>query len=342
MKRLQVLRRLEGRPVAASDRPATPPARHPRLGRLLRVASSLALVAVLALVALVDGGIVGTPWYRFVSVEGGSMAPAIGRGDLILVAPAPAKVEPGMILVLRVGGQVVTHRVVAVNPDGTLVTRGDANSVDDAWGGQQVTVEGQYLATVPVLGNVLHVGSTSEASFADGGQGRHDDHGRPLPAAGALPARRLRLRRHRGAALPAAHGPRLGERAPSRRTARCPSRSTPTRARDRTGRTPGRRPSSTTRASRSMRATRRARSRCRSRPATARPTSTPARSASTASTARLPHYPDIVVPQPLLAWSNGPSTKPKAASPLDPSDPSAPTQTPTQTPNRPAHAHRDT
>ena len=89
MKRLQVLRRLDGSPVVASDGPTTPSARHPRVRRLLRVASSLALVAVLALVALVDGGIVGTPWYRFVSLEGGSMAPAIGRGDLILVAPAP-------------------------------------------------------------------------------------------------------------------------------------------------------------------------------------------------------------------------------------------------------------
>ena len=160
----EVRRRLEGRPVAAPD---LPPSRHPRVRWFLRVAPGLALVAVLALLALVDGGIFGTPWYRFVTVDGGSMAPTIGRGDLILVVPAPATVEPGMILVLRVGGQLVTHRVVAVNPDGTFVTRGDANSVDDAWGGQQVTVEGQYLATLPVLGNVLRVGSRSEASFTD-------------------------------------------------------------------------------------------------------------------------------------------------------------------------------
>ncbi|MHB8891845.1 MAG: signal peptidase I [Candidatus Limnocylindrales bacterium] len=137
------------------------------VARLRGLALNTALVAVLALLALVDGGIFGTPWYRFVSVEGGSMAPAIGRGDLILVAPAPARVEPGMILVLRVGGQLVTHRVVSVNPDGTFVTRGDANTVDDAWAGQPVSVEGEYLATVPVLGNVLHVGSTSEATFTD-------------------------------------------------------------------------------------------------------------------------------------------------------------------------------
>jgi signal peptidase I len=151
-----------------SDGGGVPLPASPRVvARLRGLALNTALVAVLALLALVDGGVVGTPWYRFVSVEGGSMAPAIRRGDLILVAPAPAKVEAGMILVLRIDGALVTHRVVAVNPDGTFVTRGDANTVDDAWGAQPVSVEGQYLATVPVLGNVLRVGSTSEASFTD-------------------------------------------------------------------------------------------------------------------------------------------------------------------------------
>ncbi len=96
------------------------------------------------------------------------MAPAISRGDLIVVAPAPSKVEPGMILVLRMGGEVVTHRVAAVNADGTIVTRGDANGVDDAWGGQQVQVDGLYVATIPWLGYILPVGSASGAAFADG------------------------------------------------------------------------------------------------------------------------------------------------------------------------------
>ncbi len=134
MSGTQVLRRFRGPAVAARVRPATPLSRHPRVRRLLRVASSLALVAVLASLVLVGGGIVGTPWYRFVTVEGGSMAPAISRGDLILVAPAPSKVEPGMILVMSVGGELVTHRVVAVNADGTFVTRGDANSGEQRLG----------------------------------------------------------------------------------------------------------------------------------------------------------------------------------------------------------------
>jgi hypothetical protein len=57
----------------------------------------------------------------------------------------------------------------------------------------------------------------------------------------------------------------------------------------------------------------------------------------------LPHYPDTVVPQPLLAWSNGPSTKPKGckqsmlmSGPLDssaPGDPSSPAPSPSSDPS---------
>ena len=68
---------------------------------------------------------------------------------------------------MTVGDEIVTHRVVLVNPDGTFVTRGDANRVDDAWGGQPVQVNGQYLATIPWLGRFLPVPVASAASFVD-------------------------------------------------------------------------------------------------------------------------------------------------------------------------------
>ena len=129
--------------VAVRARAATPPGGRSRAGRLVRVVSFVTLICLIAVIGI---GMVANPWYRLVSVEGGSMEPAISRGDLIVVGPAPTKVEPGMILVLRVDGQLVTHRVVEVNPDGTLVTRGDANGVDDAWGSRPVSVEGEYLA----------------------------------------------------------------------------------------------------------------------------------------------------------------------------------------------------
>jgi len=69
---------------------------------------------------------------------------------------------------MTVGGEVVTHRVVAVNADGTFVTRGDANRVNDAWGSQPIQVDGLYMATIPWLGRILPIRNASEASLADG------------------------------------------------------------------------------------------------------------------------------------------------------------------------------
>ena len=140
---------------------------HARIRHLLAVVLDAVLLAALPLILFLGFGMVGNPWYHVIKVDGGSMTPTIGRGDLILMAPAPARVEPGMVLVMTVGDALVTHRVVAVHADGTFVTRGDANQVDDTWGGQPVQVDGQYLATIPWLGRFLPVPVASAASFVD-------------------------------------------------------------------------------------------------------------------------------------------------------------------------------
>src|SRR5664279_988681 len=75
-------------------------------------------------------------WRPYV-VESGSMAPRIKVGDVILAAPEhdPKKLL-GRVTVfhdpdLARNGEVKSHRVVAINPDGSLTTKGDANqSVD--------------------------------------------------------------------------------------------------------------------------------------------------------------------------------------------------------------------
>jgi signal peptidase I len=164
---IPVRRPAGGTAAATSDRHVMHPAPHPRPGALFGAAVEGALVAALALAVFIAIGVVGNPWYHIVSIKGGSMAPTIERGDLILVTSAPARIEPGMVLVLNVGGQAVTHRVVAVNADGSFVTRGDANHVDDDWGGQPVKVIGRYLATIPWLGAILSVPDFSAASFVD-------------------------------------------------------------------------------------------------------------------------------------------------------------------------------
>jgi signal peptidase I len=134
------------------------------------VVGSLGLAAT-AVVLFLAAGIVGTPWYHLVSIDGGSMEPALRRGDLVVVGPPPATVRPGMVLELAVGTRVVTHRVVAVNPDGSLVTRGDANAVSDIWRDQPVRILGEYLGTVPWLGRLVSVAPRSGASFTDAASG---------------------------------------------------------------------------------------------------------------------------------------------------------------------------
>ncbi len=140
---------------------------HRAPARVLGLVSDCLFVGALVLALLLAMGIVGTPWYRIVKIDGGSMAPTISRGSLILVAQPPAQVRPGMVVVMTVSGDVVTHRVVAVNPDGTLVTKGDANRVTDDWGGEPVRVVGQYLATIPLLGAIIPVPDVSAATFTD-------------------------------------------------------------------------------------------------------------------------------------------------------------------------------
>lgn len=146
---------------------ATAPARAGRVERLAQEVVSLALGVVLGSVLIIAVGIVGNPWYRVVKIAGGSMAPTIHAGELVLVAPAPERIEPGMVVVMVVGDEVVTHRVVNVSADGTLLTKGDANRVTDDWGDRPVRIVGQYLATIPWLGAILPVPDVSSAVFTD-------------------------------------------------------------------------------------------------------------------------------------------------------------------------------
>jgi signal peptidase I len=156
-----------GTPTSSEDRGLAVPASARVVARRVRLALAAALLGTVVFILLLGFGIVGNPWYHVVKIDGGSMAPTIARGELILVAPPPARVRPGMIVVMTVGNQVVTHRVVAVSASGELVTKGDANRVTDEWGGRPVRVVGQYVATIPWLGAVLPVPEVSAATFME-------------------------------------------------------------------------------------------------------------------------------------------------------------------------------
>jgi signal peptidase I len=74
-------------------------------------------------------------WGSYV-VASGSMEPAISAGDVVIVSPGyHAETVTGHVITFQDPireGKVLTHRVVSVNEDGYLVTRGDANLTVDS------------------------------------------------------------------------------------------------------------------------------------------------------------------------------------------------------------------
>ena len=90
----------------------------------------------------------------------GSMLPTVRPGDVALVAPAPATVgratlPPGGIVLVRDPGRssgYYLHRVVRYDEAGRMVTKGDANSVEDWPAVESSRVAGQLRLVVPAIG----------------------------------------------------------------------------------------------------------------------------------------------------------------------------------------------
>jgi signal peptidase I len=90
-------------------------------------------------------------------VTTGSMQPAINPGDIVLSAPPEPDVslDSGTVITFEDPvrpGELITHRIDTVEPDGTYRTRGDANSSADSY---QVTTDeltGVGRLLVPAVG----------------------------------------------------------------------------------------------------------------------------------------------------------------------------------------------
>lgn len=90
-------------------------------------------------------------------VTTGSMQPAINPGDIVLSAPPEdgVRLDAGTVITFEDPvrpGELITHRIDTVNPDGSYTTRGDANSSADSY---EVTTEeltGVGRLLVPAVG----------------------------------------------------------------------------------------------------------------------------------------------------------------------------------------------
>ncbi len=135
----------------------------PRTDRWRRFGAALAVLALAGVLGtLVAGGLPTLLGYDSFVATGGSMAPAVGRGSVIVAKRVdPATIEAGDIItfsrVQRPDTQV-THRVVAVTElDGAPVlrTKGDANGYLDPEPVRFDQPVSRLVYTVPYLGYLL-------------------------------------------------------------------------------------------------------------------------------------------------------------------------------------------
>jgi signal peptidase I len=115
----------------------------------------LILVAVTAVVGRTQG-------YRLFAVRTGSMAPALGVGDLIIDREVPAdSLRPGQLVTFRdpdLGRQLVTHRIVSIQRGGAelrFTSKGDANKTVEHWEAPNGSHLGKTIAHLPWVGRWL-------------------------------------------------------------------------------------------------------------------------------------------------------------------------------------------
>jgi len=95
-----------------------------------------------------------------VVVVSGSMGPRVRAGDVAIASPIEAaEVRPGQPLLVEnpsEPGRLLLHRVIRRNTDGSLVTKGDANSVEDSTPVPPEAVRGLPRLLVRWIGLPVH------------------------------------------------------------------------------------------------------------------------------------------------------------------------------------------
>jgi len=121
-------------------------------------AARAAILSALGCVALVTVVPPLLGWQSTIVISG-SMAPAIRTGDVVLSAPLRAPdataLPVGAVVLATDPGRahdLLMHRVVAHNADGTLTTKGDANPIADTTPMPTANVRGVGRIRVPYVG----------------------------------------------------------------------------------------------------------------------------------------------------------------------------------------------
>ena len=146
--------------TVAVDVPEEPPSEADRWLRRLTPALSILCWFYLSVVAFLFAWVV-VVWtvvgWKPMVVTTGSMQPAINPGDIVLSAPPEpdVRLDVGTVITFEDPGrpgELITHRIEEVNPDGTYSTRGDANSSADSYVIEPEELTGVGRLLVPAVG----------------------------------------------------------------------------------------------------------------------------------------------------------------------------------------------
>lgn len=96
-------------------------------------------------------------------VLSGSMEPELSVNDLIIVSDADSY-ERNDIVVYQGGRSLVVHRIISIDGE-TVLTKGDANNVEDA-PIQLSAIKGKVIFHIPFVGNIVGALKTPVGTLA--------------------------------------------------------------------------------------------------------------------------------------------------------------------------------
>lgn len=102
--------------------------------------------------------------YVFLTVNSGSMEPAIKTGSLILIKTiSPSQLKKGDVITFKNPknvNQLITHRITKItkkeNGNYLFTTKGDANNTIDLWEIVPNAIVGKTTSTIPYLGFLIN------------------------------------------------------------------------------------------------------------------------------------------------------------------------------------------
>ncbi len=115
-----------------------------------RVKKLLVLFALLVVVGALGVFLSGVLPYRVYVLHTGSMSPTIASKSAVIVEEHDYHV--GQVVTFTEDGQTVTHRLISINAQGMITTKGDANATADPWHVPKSQIIGGVVTTMPEVG----------------------------------------------------------------------------------------------------------------------------------------------------------------------------------------------